>query len=278
MRIDAHQHFWNYSANPSDFTWMTDELSALRNNFLPEDLIPLLSKAEYDGTIAVQAREMEIETDFLLGLARNNEIIKGVVGWVDLCSKDVEQNLERYSGSELLKGFRMLVHDQTDPDFANSEPHAHGVGCLAHYGWTYDLLLRTIHLPSALKLVDRFPAQKFVIDHIAKPDNDRSDWNAWTSGMQAIAQRPNVYCKLSGLVTEGNWQNWKSEDFTPFLDEVVNAFGVERLMIGSDWPVCTLAAGYGSAMNIVENWASKFSDYEREGLLGKTCSEFYDAT
>ena len=278
MRIDAHQHFWNYTANPNDFAWMTDDLSALQNNFLPQDIESLLSQAGYEGTIAVQAREMEVETDFLLELANNNSIIKGVVGWVDLCSTDVKQSLERYADDSLLKGFRMIIHDHADLDFANSEAHARGIGYLEQYGWTYDLLLKTIDLPSAIQLVDRYPTQKFVVDHIAKPANDKSDWDAWLTGICAIAERTNVFCKLSGLVTEGDWQNWKPADFTPFLEEVLKAFSIERLMIGSDWPVCTLAADYGSAMNVVGNWAGQFNIDEREALFGRTCARFYDVT
>lgn len=278
MRLDAHQHFWNYTANPDDFPWMTEELSVIKENFLPQDLEPYLSTAGYDGTIAVQARELEHETDFLLELARENAIIKGVVGWVNLCAPDVKQSLERYAGDPYLKGFRMLIHDQVDPDFASSDAHAHGIGLLEHYGWTYDLLLKTIHLPSAIRLVDRFPTQKFVVDHIAKPATDKSDWDAWLDGIQAIAQRPNVLCKLSGLVTEGDWKKWQPSDFTPFLDEVLNSFGFERLMIGSDWPVCTLAADYVKAMSVVENWATQFSDTECKQLFGTTCALFYDVT
>ena len=278
MRIDAHQHFWNYTANPNDFAWMTDDLFALQNNFLPQDLEPLLTQAGYEGTIAVQAREMEVETDFLLELANNNSIIKGVVGWVDLCSTNVKQSLERYADESLLKGFRMIIHDHADLDFANSEAHARGIGYLEQYGWTYDLLLKTIDLPSAIQLVDRYPTQKFVVDHIAKPANDKSDWNAWLTAIRAIAERTNVFCKLSGLVTEGDWQNWKPTDFTPFLEEVLKAFSIKRLMIGSDWPVCTLAADYGSAMNVVVSWAGQFNIDEREALFGKTCARFYDLT
>lgn len=276
MRLDSHQHFWNYTDNSSDYVWMTDEYSALQNNFMPDDLIPYLVKTDIDGTIAVQARELEKETDFLLGLTHDYPIIKGVVGWIDLCSEEVSSSLDRYDNEPLLKGFRMLIHDRADPDFANSESHARGVGYLERYNKTYDLLLRTIHLPSAIKLVDRFPRQKFVVDHIAKPKPDGSDWEAWLKGIREISKRPNVYCKLSGLVTEANWNDWKPKMFHPFLDEVIDAFGPERSMIGSDWPVCTCAADYANTMGIVENWTTQFSPIEREYILGKACAEFYD--
>lgn len=276
MRLDSHQHFWNYQDNSSDYAWMTDEYSALQNNFMPDDLKPYLVKTDIDGTIAVQAREMEKETDFLLGLTHDYPIIKGVVGWVDLCSEEVLSMLDRYGDEPLIKGFRMLIHDRADPEFANSELHARGVGYLERYNKTYDLLLRTIHLPSAIKLVDRFPSQKFVVDHIAKPNPDGSDWAVWLSGIIEISKRQNVYCKLSGLVTETNWNDWNPKLFHPYLDEVINAFGPERSMIGSDWPVCTCAADYANTMGIVENWAAQFSPIEREYIMGKTCAEFYD--
>ena len=255
---------------------MKDEYSVLQKNFLPSDLKPYLTKINIDGTIAVQAREMEKETSFLLDLARNNTFIKGVVGWIDLCSQNVQERLVHYEGDPLLKGFRMLIHDRIDPDFANSSSHARGVGYLERHNWTYDLLLRTIHLQSAIKLVDQYPTQKFVIDHIAKPIPDQSDWYAWLQGMRAISERPNVYCKLSGMVTEAQSDNWTAELFTPFLDEVIAAFGPERCMIGSDWPVCTCAADYIKTMNIVQEWAAQFSANEQSYIFGKTCGEFYN--
>jgi L-fuconolactonase len=276
MRLDAHQHFWNYSENPDDFAWMSKEFSVLRNNFLPQDLEPHLRACGYHGTIAVQAREMEKETDFLLGLARDNALIKGVVGWVDLCASNVEQRLEQYSGETLLKGFRMLIHDRTDQNFANSPAHARGVGLLQHYNWTYDLLLRSEHLSSAIQLIDKCPNQKFVVDHIAKPAIDKTDWPVWLTGIRAIAERPNVYCKLSGLVTQSDWNIWTAKDFTPFLDAVLEAFGPERLMIGSDWPVCTCAAGYAETVSVVESWAAQFNKTECDNLFGNSCARFYD--
>ncbi|MHA1554637.1 MAG: amidohydrolase family protein [Alphaproteobacteria bacterium] len=275
MRLDAHQHFWDYAANPHEFPWMTDTYASLRRNFLPQDLAPLLDAAGYDGTIAVQARELTRETDFLLDLARRHKIIKGVVGWIDLCAADVDATLERYADESLLKGFRMLIHNHPDPDFADSDPHTRGVARLATHGWTYDLLVRSPHLPASMRLVDQLPNQLFVIDHIAKPVNDRSDWDAWRKGMATLAARENVCCKLSGLVTEGDWQRWTSADFEPFLDEVLDAFGSDRCMIGSDWPVCTSAADYGSAMAVVEDWSGKLNPTERAAILGGNCARFY---
>jgi len=277
MRLDAHQHFWNYTENAADYVWMTDDLADLQRDFLPSDLAPLRAKTGIEGTIAVQAREKETETDFLLELAKHDSSIRGVVGWIDLCAENVEGRLEGYSGETLLKGHRMLVHDRLDPNFADSKPHLRGVSLLQKFGLTYDLLLRTVHLPSAIRLVDHLPNQPFVVDHIAKPKMDGSDWEAWESGIRAIAERPHVLCKLSGLVTEADWDNWKSETFTPYLDVVLETFGTDRLMIGTDWPVCTLAADYKTVVGLVTNWAAKMSEDEQEAIFGGNCARFYSA-
>lgn len=278
MRLDAHQHFWSYSENADDYVWMTDDLGVLKQDFLPDDLAPLLAKANMDGCIAVQAREVQSETDYLLDLATANPIVKGVVGWVDLCAADIEARIEPYADRAELKGFRMLIHDRQDADFADSAAHARGVASLARFGLTYDLLLRTVHLPSAIRLVDSLPDQPFVVDHIAKPKMDGSDRDAWEFGMREIAKRPNVMCKLSGLVTEADWSKWQASQFTPYLDTVLEAFGPDRLMIGSDWPVCTLAADYHSAMNIVFSWADRLSTAEQAAIMGGTCAKFYSVS
>lgn len=275
MRIDAHQHFWRYAENAGDFPWMTEDLAAIRRDFLPIDLEPLRRENGIDGTVAVQAREREAETDFLLDLADGDASILGVVGWLDLCAEDIDARLDAYAGRDALKGLRMLIHDREDPDFADGEPHARGVGRLAARGLTYDLLLRTIHLPAAIRLVDRLPEQRFVVDHIAKPRMDGGDREPWERDLRAIAERPNVFCKLSGLVTEADWHAWRADTFTPYLDVALEAFGPERLMIGSDWPVCTLAADYGRALNVVVDWSEKLADEEREAILGGTCARFY---
>ncbi|MBX2837572.1 MAG: amidohydrolase family protein [Gammaproteobacteria bacterium] len=276
MQLDAHQHFWNFTDNPGDFAWMTAEYSVLGRNFLPADLEPLLRANDIDGCIAVQAREMSKETGFLLELAEQHSFIRGVVGWADLCDPNVGAGLERYADNPLLKGFRMLVHDREDIEFAASSDHARGVGMLANYNWTYDLLLRTIHLPAAQRLVDRFPNQSFVIDHIAKPRFDGSDWNIWLTDMQAIAERPNVMCKLSGLVTETDWSQWQSVDYARYLDAVINAFGANRCMFGSDWPVSTCATDYTSSRAVVTDWAGKLSETEQSAIFGGTCAHFYN--
>jgi len=279
MRIDSHQHFWEYAANAADYSWMTDDFAVLKHDFLPEHLSVLLDSCALDGSIAVQARAVQGETDYLLTAARQYSFVHGVVGWIDLCSDDIETNLQAYADDHLLKGFRMLVHDYPDANFANSDAHARGVGMLEQFGWTYDLLLKTIHLPSAIKLVDRFPKQAFVVDHIAKPvlnETKQTDWTSWQKGINEIAQRPNVYCKLSGMVTEADWSNWQAASYDRYLDEVLNAFGAERCMFGSDWPVCTCATDYRSMFSLIENWASRLSESEQQSIFGKSCLHFYN--
>ena len=275
MKIDAHQHCWNYTENAPDFTWMSDDLSILRQNFMPADLEPLLAQKGFEGSIVVQAREVMEETDFLLKLAKKHRKIKGVVGWIDLCADDAEASVDLYHGNSDLKGFRMLIHDRSDVDFADSPRHLKGVSILNKYGYTYDLLLRTVHLPAAIRLVQKLQNQPFVVDHIAKPAMNGCDWEAWKSGIEDISKFPNVMCKLSGLVTEADWKNWHASDFIPYLDVVLEAFGADRLMIGSDWPVCTVATDYNSTMNIVERWAEKLTTEEQLLIMGGTCAKFY---
>jgi L-fuconolactonase len=276
MRLDSHQHFWNYSRDAADYVWMTDELAPLKRNFEPEDLQPLLQEAGFDGAVTVQARETVSETEYLLGLAAAHPIVRGVVGWVDLCDPMVERDIERFSDNPTLKGFRMLIHDRADPDFADSEPHRRGVSMLKRYGLTYDLLLRPPHIASATRLVDALPEQPFVVDHIAKPLIAKGEFSPWHEDLTALSRRPNVLCKLSGLVTEADWDNWTPDQIRPYLDVVLDLFGPERLMIGSDWPVCTVAAEYGEVMSLVVDWTDRLSADERDAVLGGNCARFYN--
>lgn len=271
MKIDAHQHFWNYDSFPHHYVWMGENEAPLRRNFMPSDLGPLLRGAGFEGTIAVQAREMSVETSDLLALAAEHPIIKGVVGWLDLCCPFVEDDLDRHRGMPLLKGLRMLIHDRPDPDFAMSNAHVRGVSLLERYGLTYDLLIRPKHLPAAIRLVDRLPNQKFVVDHIAKPRVDGEVPAVWRRGMMAIAERPNVWCKLSGLGTLDGGPC----DVTRFLDVVVGAFGADRCMIGSDWPVSTLAMDFQQTMKVVEDWCKSAHDGDRDAIFGGACAAFY---
>lgn len=275
MRIDAHQHFWTFAGHEDEYDWMTGDYSVLGQNFNMDMLLPLLNLAGFDGTIAVQAREMALETDYLLQLADSHREILGVVGWLDLCSPNVDLDLERYAKATKLKGLRMLIHDRPDPEFAISEAHVNGVSKLAQFGLTYDLLLKPPHLPAAIRLVDRFPNQQFVVDHIAKPDIQNRVLEPWRDLMLELGKRPNVYCKLSSVITQANWASWTDAAIFPFLDVSLEACGVERIMVGSDWPVSTVATDYVVTMGLFERWSQHFSQSEKAAFMGDNCARFY---
>ncbi len=273
MRLDSHQHFWTY--RPDHQVWMTDEMQVLRRDYLPGELQPLLQSIQFDGTIAVQARQMVGETAWLLELADAHDFIKGVVGWVDLQSPALRSQLETFSLHPKLAGVRHVVHDEPDDHFLLRPEFRRGIAQLREFGLTYDLLLFPKHLPVAVRLVAEFPDQPFVLDHIAKPTVREGRMSPWREDLQRLAQFPNVWCKLSGLVTEATWQQWQPEDFHRYLDIVVAAFGPGRLMIGSDWPVCTLSGTYGDTMKIVTDYIRKLPTEIREGILGGNCARFY---
>jgi len=273
MRIDAHQHFWHY--DPAYHVWMTDAMAALRRDYLPDEFAPLLRAAGFDGTIAVQARQLLQETEWLLALAERHPWVQGVVGWVDLCSAELPAQLERLAPHPKLVGVRHVVHDEPDDRFMLRPDFRRGIGRLREFGLTYDLLLFPRHLEVAVTLVDEFPEQPFVLDHLAKPAIRDGLLSPWKEDLERLAERPNVFCKLSGMVTEARWNEWKPGDFRPYLDVVVEEFGPERLMIGSDWPVCTLAADYRSALGLVLDYVAALSADARAGILGGNCARFY---
>jgi len=273
MRIDAHQHFWHY--DPTHHVWMTEAMAALRRDYLPDELSPLLRATGFDGTIAVQARQLLQETEWLLALAERHPWVQGVVGWVDLCSAELPAQLERLAPHPKLVGVRHVVHDEPDDRFMLRPDFRRGIGRLREFGLTYDLLLFPRHLEVAVTLVDEFPEQPFVLDHLAKPAIRDGLLSPWKEDLERLAERPNVFCKLSGMVTEARWNEWKPGDFRPYLDVVVEEFGPERLMIGSDWPVCTLAADYRSALGLVLDYVAALSADARAGILGGNCARFY---
>ncbi len=274
MRIDAHQHFWNY--DPAKHSWMNDEMGILKTDFYPTDLKPLLKNCKIDGCVAVQANQAEVENDFLLDLAAQNDFIKGIVGWVDLRAENVSDRLEYYTQFSEIKGFRHVLHDEPDLDFMLRMPFLNGIAQLNQFGYTYDLLIFPEHLSNATRLVDIFPNQPFVIDHIAKPAIRKEEIKNWQNDLKSIAKRENVFCKISGMVTEAQWKNWQKNDFKQYLDSVINAFGINRVMYGSDWPVCTLSASYQEQFEIVEDYFSAFSTTEQANFFGNTTTQFYN--
>lgn len=273
MKIDSHQHFWKF--DPVRDAWIDETMSVIRKDFLPADLKPVLETNHIDGCIAVQADQSEEETWFLLDCAAANPFVKGVVGWLDLMSADIEEKLAQFSENTLLKGLRHIVQAESN-DFMLRADFQNGISYLKQFGMTYDILVFPPQLPAAIELVNKFPDQKFVVDHIAKPYIKDGKIDAWKSHMQELAQASNVYCKVSGMTTEADWNNWTKQDFRPYLDVIFEAFGIERIMYGSDWPVCLLAASYKEQLDILEDYLVSFSEQEKHLVMGGNATSFYN--
>lgn len=274
MHIDAHQHFWQY--NPQLYSWITEEMATLRKNHLPPNLAPLLQGNGFSGSVAVQALQSEAETEFLLTLANEYDYIKGVVGWVNLMAENCTDRLAYFSRFPKFKGVRHVVQDEPDENFLLNPSFLRGIGLLKKFNLTYDILIYPQHLPVANQFVKLFPEQPFVLDHLAKPFIRKKLLQPWAKEIRNIAERDNVFCKLSGMVTEADWYYWKPSDFVPYLDTVLESFGSNRLMIGSDWPVCTLAGNYSDVMEIVQKYISELTLLERENILGQNAIRFYN--
>ena len=272
MRIDAHQHFWKY--NPHRDGWITDDMAAIRRDFLPADLEDTLTANGIDGCVAVQADQSLDETRFLLDLAARHHFIKGVVGWVDLRSPRLDETLDTLAHDRRLRGIRHVAQAERD-DFLVQDEVMRGIGRLGRLGLSYDILVFERQLPAALTLTSRLSDQAFVLDHLAKPRIKEGRLVPWATRMKELARRPNVCCKISGLVTEADWTGWRPEHFRPYLDVAFDAFGADRVMFGSDWPVCLVAAPYDRVHGVIDEYAAAFSADERAALFGGTAARFY---
>jgi L-fuconolactonase len=273
MIIDAHQHLWKY--DPDSYKWITPEMKILRRNFLPLDLLRELQENHVDGSIAVQSIASETETSFLVTEADRHDFIRGVVGWLDLCSPYVAKRIEYYRDCTKFRGLRHLVQDETDDNFMLREDFCKGIAILSRYNLTFDLLIFPRQLAAAINLVKKFPKQKFVIDHLAKPAIRDRMLSPWDLQIREIAQFPNVYCKISGMVTQDDPQKWNPGNFQPYMETVLEAFGPRRLMFGSDWPVCLLAAEYDQVLSLVKNFIQRLSPTEQDNILSATAVDFY---
>ncbi len=272
MKIDAHQHFWQY--DPEEYGWIGAGMEVLKKDRLPTDLAPLLEAAGIDGTVAVQARQSLTETEWLLTLADQHPLIKGVVGWVDLRSPALREQLARFKAHARFRGVRHVVQDEPD-QFMLRADFLRGLGLLAEFDLTYDILVFPRHLPVACEVVEQFPDQPFVLDHIAKPFIKDGRVTPWDMDIRRLAAYPNVCCKVSGMVTEADWQAWQPADFRPYLDIVFEAFGSRRIMFGSDWPVCTLAGSYAEVVELVDDYVGQLSAAEQANVWGETARRFY---
>jgi len=273
MKLDTHQHFWRY--DPAEYGWMGPKMETLKRDHLPSHLEPLLKSSAIDGTVVVQARQTLDESRWLLDLSDQFPFIKGVVGWVDLRSQKIDEQLEQLTARSKFCGVRHIVQDEPDDQFMLRADFLHGLGRLAKFDLTYDLLLYPRHLPVAVEVVRRFPDQPFVVDHISKPSIKEHKLSPWNADIRRLAKFENVYCKISGMVTEADWQQWKPSDFDPYLDIIFESFGTNRIMIGSDWPVCTLAASYAQVIEIAVERVKQLSREEQEHIWSLNARKFY---
>jgi len=273
MRIDAHQHFWRYDSVRD--TWITPEMAVLKRDFLPGELYTELQANSIDACVAVQATQSEDETHFLLELADRFPVIAGVVGWVDLRADNLRERLNYFGRFPKLRGFRHIVQSEPDDRFLLQSDFVRGIGELKDFGFTYDILVYPRHLPVAIEFVEKFPEQNFVLDHLAKPEIKSAKIKEWAAHIRMLAGAPHVWCKLSGLITEADWKNWKRADVRPYLDVAFECFGAKRLMFGSDWPVCLLAGTYAQVKQLVEDYLADASQADRELVFGLNACRFY---
>lgn len=270
--IDSHQHFWRY--RPDQYAWIDGSMAALQQDFLPGDLVRVMRPEAVDATIAVQARQSEEETDWLLELAREHPFVRGVVGWIDLQADDVDLRLERVAQNPCIVGLRHVV--QAEPDGFLARPaFRRGVAALERHDLVYDILIYARQLPEAVCFAAALPRQRFVLDHVGKPDIRHDGFAQWQRGLREIAALPHVWCKLSGLVTEADWSTWTPALLRPYLDAALDAFGPSRVMFGSDWPVCTVAASYAQVAALLREAVAEYSADERRQILGGTAEEVY---
>jgi L-fuconolactonase len=273
MKIDAHQHFWTYDSET--FGWINDEMATIRRSFEPRDLKPILDYHEFDGCVFVQVNQTESETTNFNEIALQNDFIKGVVGWTNFFSGDLDEKLQEYSKLPKVKGFRHVV--QGEPvGFMKNQYFVEGIRKLAKYDFTYDILVFPKQLKDAVFIARSCPDTQFILDHIAKPLIKEGKVNQWANYIQELAENPNVVCKVSGMVTEADYHNWKKEDFYIYLDVVLNAFGTDRLLYGSDWPVCLVAATYEEQLDIIESYFAQLSAHEKAKIFGGNAVKTYN--
>ncbi|HEX8427493.1 amidohydrolase family protein [Hymenobacter sp.] len=273
MKIDAHQHFWQY--DPVRDAWINNQMAVIQRSFNPTDLKPLLSRNGIDGCVVVQSDQSEAENEFQLANAAQHSFIKGVVGWVDLQADNIGERLAYYSQFDKLKGFRHVLQGEPNRALMLTPNFRRGIAALELHNFTYDLLIFPDQLAYSRELVAAFPNQPFVLDHIAKPNIKAQQLDDWEQELRALAAHENVCCKVSGMVTEARWKQWQPHDFRPYLDIVFEAFGPERVLFGSDWPVCEVAGGYDAVVSLVQNYLAAFSAREKALFWGENALKFY---
>jgi len=274
MFVDAHHHLWQF--DPVEYDWIDDSMQVLKKDFLVKDLQKTLYNNGFSSSIVVQARQSLTETNWLLELAEQNDIIKGVVGWIDLKSSDLTNQLTALTKHKKLVGFRHVIQGETDPDFMRNPEFIQGLKTLADFGYRYDLLIFAHQLPAAIEMLSHVPNLHVVVDHIAKPNiKTGEDFQAWQNNLRILAKNPNCYCKLSGMVTEADWQEWTSQDIQPYMTTVLDLFGAQRIMFGSDWPVCLVAGEYQKIKQLVLDFMTEYAPRAIDRAFGLNASYFY---
>ncbi|WNH11923.1 amidohydrolase family protein [Thalassobellus suaedae] len=274
MIIYSHQHFWNYE--PVKHAWIDDSMSVIRRDFTPSDLKKVYDENGIEGCVAVQADQTLAETEFLLKLAAGNDIIKGIVGWVDLRSENIDEALKHYSQFEKIKGFRHVVQGEADHNFLLRPNFLRGISALEKHNFTYDILILPHQLGASLEFVKQFPNQKFVIDHIAKPYIKDGFFDGWEVLINEIGKHENVYCKMSGMITEADYKTWSPSQIEPYMNAVLKVFGTKRVMYGSDWPVCLVAGNYKQVKDLVAHFIASLSSTEQANIMGNNTIKFYN--
>ena len=273
MIIDSHHHFWKY--DPIEYDWIDDSMKVIRKDFLPENLKTTIQVAGVDGVISVQARQSVEETDWLIGMAHQNEFIKGVLGWLPLIQDDIEAYLEQYADEKFLKGVRHVIQGEPDPEFILRKDFNRSISLLRKYSLVYDILIVERQLPNTIRFVDQHPNQAFVLDHIAKPLIGRNELSPWKENIIELAKRENVNCKISGMVSEADYQEWTPLQLFPYFEVILEAFGPDRLLFGSDWPVCLVATSFKNWMELVRENISQLSESERVKMMGENAIRLY---
>jgi L-fuconolactonase len=273
MNIDSHQHFWHF--DPVRDTWIDGSMKTIQRDFLPEDLKPILETDNIQGCVAVQANQSLEETEFLLGLTQKHDFVRAVVGWIDLQADDISDQLGKLKDRPKMAGFRHVVQTERDDNFVLKPNFQRGIKALGDFNFTYDLLVFSHQLPASITLTQNFPNQPFVLDHLAKPQIKNGKVNDWKRDIRKLAAQSNVYCKVSGIVTEADWKNWTYEEIVPYLDITFEAFGTERIMFGSDWPVCLVAAEYNEVKQVISRYISSFTESEKKKIMGGNARKFY---
>jgi L-fuconolactonase len=274
MIIDSHQHFWKY--DPVRDSWITDDMQVLKKDYLPADLEEVYKVNKVDGSVVVQADQSEKETEFLLSLGNQNAFIKAVVGWTDLKSPQLESKLQDYARFAKLKGFRAITQGQPDEAYFLNKDFHQGISVLNHFNYTYDILIYHYQFKAAIKFVEKFPDQHFMLDHLGKPDIKGQEFKKWKEQIRIMSAHPNLFCKLSGMITEAHWQKWRYEDVNPYLEIAAEYFGVDRLCFGSDWPVCLVAGKYAEVLDIVQKFVRQVSEKDQKKIMAENAIKFYN--